>query len=253
MTYFGAQPQPTPLADAAGCRPLLRSPAEDATGPRPHPPTPPAATRRWLAPGEPRPRQGPHPPRHAAQRQPPQPAFPPTPLRATSPHNAPPTPLARGQHGVPDGRSCGGGRDTARGRGRWRRRLLVLVLRGGLGVQPGAGQRDDRADERLAGERLRARRGGAATGEIGLSACRASSRSSGAGRPSPPAEPARSPQAGLGVTGGRAGGAWLAWWKKKTEEKMMATRLTTLHTPWLTGLTRSSVLNANWGAREGVG
>ena len=27
---------------------------------------------------------------------------------------------------------------------------------------------------------------------------------------------------------------------------MMATRLTTLHTPWLTGLMRARVLNANW-------
>ena len=35
------------------------------------------------------------------------------------------------------------------------------------------------------------------------------------------------------------------WLKKNTELKMMATRLTTLHTPCETGLTRSRVLNAN--------
>lgn len=38
------------------------------------------------------------------------------------------------------------------------------------------------------------------------------------------------------------------WLKKKTDEKMMAMRFTTLHTPWDTGLTRCSVLNANCGA-----
>eukprot|EP00983_Pelagomonas_calceolata_P098240 1158326-Pelagomonas_calceolata.AAC.1 len=38
----------------------------------------------------------------------------------------------------------------------------------------------------------------------------------------------------------------LTWPKKSTEEKMMATRLTTLHTPWDTGLTRCRVLKANW-------
>lgn len=37
--------------------------------------------------------------------------------------------------------------------------------------------------------------------------------------------------------------------KKMTEVTMMATRLTTLHTPCDTGLTRDSVLNANCSAQ----
>lgn len=37
--------------------------------------------------------------------------------------------------------------------------------------------------------------------------------------------------------------------KKTTEVPMMTTRLTTLHTPCETGLTRDSVLKANWRAR----
>jgi hypothetical protein len=41
------------------------------------------------------------------------------------------------------------------------------------------------------------------------------------------------------------------WLKKTTDEPMMATRFTTLHTPCETGLTRCSVLNANC-ARAGV-
>ena len=47
--------------------------------------------------------------------------------------------------------------------------------------------------------------------------------------------------------------------KNMTLEPMMAMRFTTLHTPWLTGLTRPSVLKANCGgggadaARRGVG
>ena len=40
--------------------------------------------------------------------------------------------------------------------------------------------------------------------------------------------------------------------KKRTEVTMIATRLTTLHTPCATGVTRDSVLNANCGAGDSI-